>query len=173
MTIDDTTLVPAKTLGDMLGLTAWRVQQLVAEGVMTRSGKGKFPLLANIKAYVTWLKDDQRKATKSAAASEFQQERAEEVRLRNADRRKRMIEEAEAEVIRVIDEIAGPLRSDLMALPAQVTDDLALRRKIEERVDGAFGAASKRAGIAANRIQEHGSASKIAPRRATGGVRGR
>ncbi|ACI92706.1 hypothetical protein OCAR_5575 [Afipia carboxidovorans OM5] len=158
MAVDEATTVSAKVLGSMLGLSAMRVQQLVADGVMSREAKGKFPLVANVAAYVAWLKDDQRRSVKSAAASEFQQERAEEVRLRNADRKKVMIEQAQQEAIRVIDEIAGPLRSDLMAIPAQVTDDLALRRKIEERVDGAFGAASKRAFAAAKRVPTAGNA---------------
>lgn len=157
MTIDAKTEVPAASLGLVIGVSRKRVEQLASTAVIPKTGKGRFPLVEGIRAYVGWLQNSQRQAARSAAGSAVLIARAEEIRLRNADRKRQMVEQAQHEAIRVIDEIAGPLRSDIMAIPAQVTDDLALRRKIEDQFDEAFGAASKRASKAATLLRTMGA----------------
>jgi len=153
MTIDEKTEVPASVLGSALGLSRKRVEQLTNEGVIPRAAKGRFPLLAGIAGYVSWLKADQRQANKSAAANRLHEERAEEVRVRTLERKKTLQIEAQREALHVIDEFAGQLRADLMAIPARVSDDLALRRSIEDKIDAAFGEASKRAAAAADLVE--------------------
>ena len=43
-------------MGDILGLTARRVTQLVAEGVIPRTGGANIPSLASIAGYLKWFK---------------------------------------------------------------------------------------------------------------------
>lgn len=151
-------LISTETAAKLLMISIEWVRRLTREGAIKKVGKDQYRVVDVVQGYITYLRDENRKTSKSAAASRVQDERAEEIRLRNAERKGTLIEQAQAEAVRVIDEIAGPLRSDLMAIPAQVTKDLALRRKIEERIDGAFGAASKRADAAATRIRSAGAA---------------
>jgi hypothetical protein len=152
MKIDEKTEVPASVLAKALGVSRMRVEQLAAEGVIKRLAKGRFLLLASVAGYVAWLKDEQRQAAKSAAAGKVQDQRAEEIALRIAERRQTHLIEAQAEAVAIIDEFAGQLRSDIMAIPARVTADIGLRRRIEDQIDEAFGAAGERAGAAASRV---------------------
>lgn len=162
-------LISTETAAKLLMISIEWVRRLTREGAIRKVGKDQYRVVDVVQGYITYLRDEARKTSKSAAASRIQDERAEEIRLRNAERKRTLIEQAQAEVIRVVDEIAGPLRSDLMAIPAQVTKDLKLRRVIEERIDGAFGAASKRAVSAAASVAEAGTAlgatRKAKPRR--------
>lgn len=149
MSVDQKTEVTATVLGKALGLSRKRVEQLAAENVVPRSGKGRFPLLAGVAGYVSWLRAEDRQSSKSAAASRLQDQRSEEIELRLIEKRKTLVEQAKAEAFAVIDDFAGALRTDLLTIPSQVTKDIALRRQIEKRIDAAFGASSRRAAMAA------------------------
>lgn len=149
--IDEKTEVSATVLGLAIGVTRKRVEQLAADGVIARLGKGRFPLLAGVAGYIEWLKSDQRNASKSAAASRINDARAAEIEQRTSERKKRLKIEASEHALAVIDEFGGPLKADLMSMPARWTADIALRRRIEDDVDAAFGAAGKRALAEANK----------------------
>ncbi len=79
------------------------------------------------------LRDEERRSSKSAAASAVQQARAEEINLRVAKERSKLIETDEVED--AISDILGQLRAGFDGLPASVTRDAALRDKIEQKVN--------------------------------------
>lgn len=47
--------VPVRRLASMLGLTERRVQQLADEGILPKSGRGRYPLDAAVLAYVRYV----------------------------------------------------------------------------------------------------------------------
>lgn len=145
--------VSASAVGTHLDLTRQRVGQLADEGVFARLDDGSFKLDACRVAYIRWLRSDDRRVAKTATNSRINDARAAEIELRTAEREKRIVAEAQAHGIAIIEEFGGQLRSDLMAIPARVTADIAMRRRIEEQIEEAFGASSDRAKAEAARAQ--------------------
>jgi hypothetical protein len=143
----------AAALGKHLDLSKQRVAQLAAEGVLTKLGDGSYEVDACRLAYIRWLRADDRRSSRILAASKVQDARAEEIALRVEGRKQSHVIEAQQAAVAVIDEFAGQLRADLMAIPARVTADLALRQKIEGQIDEAFGAAGERAAAAASLVE--------------------
>ena len=136
------------------------VLKLKRAGVIEVIGQGRYRLRECLTRIDEHRSAEERRTTKSAGESRLKDKRAEEIDMRLEERSGALIAEARAEALAIVDEFAGPLRSDLMSIPARVTKDLTLRRQIETEIDDAFGAASKRVGGAADGAG--------APRRAMG-----
>jgi phage terminase Nu1 subunit (DNA packaging protein) len=132
----------AATLTKYLDLSYRRIQQLLKEGVLPRRSDGDFNLIPCCVAYVRYLRDEGRRVTKSAAASRTQELRAQEIELRLAREKGKLIEFADVEL--VIAEIVGTLHSELIGLPASCTRDLTLRNTIEEKTNDAIGRCRRR-----------------------------
>lgn len=145
------------------GVSDETILKHVKDGVIRRHGRGRYRLREALQARARFLADEQRQASKSAGESRLKDKRAEEIDMRLEERSGALVAEARAEALAIIDEFAGPLRSDLMSIPARVTKDLALRRQIESEIDVAFGAAAKRAASAAGGDGEAGDALGATP----------
>lgn len=91
---------------------------------------------AAVQGYIRWLKDEERRTSKTASASAVQEERAREIRLRNAKEEGRLIELAEAEA--VFADILGTFRSALSGVSAAATRDLTLRHSIDAAINHAL-----------------------------------
>ena len=125
--------VDSENVGEILGLTGRRVRQLTEEGVMAKNGRGKYPVLASIKAYIKWLQAAQQRNAPSDAREAVLHERARSLRLQNDEREHRLVDTEE--VLAVLDEIVGTYRTELDGLPARLTRDLEDRKHIAEVVD--------------------------------------
>jgi phage terminase Nu1 subunit (DNA packaging protein) len=123
----------ATAVGSHLDLSRQRVGQLADEGVFSRNANGLYDLDNCRLAYIRWIRDDQRRTTKSASTSRVQDARAREIELRMARDAHRLIETDEA--IAVCDEIVGTYKAELAGLPARVTRDMGLRQTIETEID--------------------------------------
>ena len=134
------------------------IQELVKQGFIPKAERGRYTVLGVVHGRIKSLQDDQNRSSKSASASRVQDARAEEIKLRLDEKRGTLLQAGQAEAINVIDEFAGGLKSDLLAIPARVTADLALRRRIEDGIDHAFADAGKRAIAAADRVATAGAA---------------
>lgn len=145
MKIDAKTEVSATVLGQVIGVSRKRVEQLAGERVIPRLAKGRFPLLAGVAGYIVWLKSDQRQAVKSASAGRIQDARAAEIELRMSDRQRVLHLAAQDHSVAVIDTVLGPMRSELQSVPARVTKDLALRQRLESELNGVLDSAADRA----------------------------
>lgn len=138
--------------GKLIGKSIQHVRNLVRDGFIPEPADGGY-LASDVASGALRARDDEdRRSSKSAAASRIHDARAAEIEQRTAERKKLHMIEAQSEAVAVIDEFAGQLRSDIMAIPARVTADVVMRRRIEEQVDEAFGAAGKRAAAAAGRV---------------------
>ena len=82
-----------------------------------------------VQGYIKFLKDEERRWSKSEVASRVQEARASEIEQRTARDGKTLIHRDE--LFAVVDEILGGLKSDLYGLPARVTRDMEQRRQIE------------------------------------------
>jgi len=109
-----------------------RVRQLAKAGWIAQEGTRsdrRYRLLDVVQGYIRFRDDEDRRTSKMAAHSRIQDARSREVELKNAQREGRLIDFEE--VLAVLEELMGMLRSQLSGLPARVTRDLQFRRTIE------------------------------------------
>src|SRR5262245_2013878 len=89
-------LIPRGQLALLLMITGERVRQLQKLGAIPPSVKGNIPLVGAVQGYITWLKDEERRTSKSASASRVQDARAHEIEMRTAEKKRELIPVTEA-----------------------------------------------------------------------------
>jgi hypothetical protein len=110
-----------------------RIRQLVKDGYIPKPAKNSYPLVGVVQGYIRFLRDEDRRSSKTAAESGLKAARQKEVELRIAERSRDLIDVREHSDI--VDEMAGMFVAGLSALPARVTKDMAMRREIEAGCD--------------------------------------
>lgn len=130
------TVVNLATIARLLMLTPRRVQQLCSEGWLPDVGRGEYPIDQCVWGYLKFLKDSERRSSKSAAATKLQSARLREIELRIAVEENRLIDIEDVQA--VIGEAFGILRSVMAGVPAASTRDISLRREIEKHLNGAI-----------------------------------
>ena len=108
----------AATVGQILGLTSRRVTQLVADGVIKRSTRGKYSVAAAVAGYIKWLQAAQQRNAPSEARERLIEARARSIELQNEEREHRLIDTDEA--IAALDEFVGIFSTELDGLPADL-----------------------------------------------------
>jgi hypothetical protein len=137
------------TLAKCWGLTNTRISQFVAEGWLKISGrKAHFDWFEANQAYVRYLRDEDRKTSKSASDSRMRDAKAREIEVRTNQRLSRLVPLDAYE--EMIDSISGVVRSEFAGMAAACTRDLTMRRIIEREVNARL-----------RRIAEHAMAQAI------------
>lgn len=129
----DAGTITTEVAARLIMVSAERVRQLTKQGHIARMGRDRYRVVDVVQGYIGYLKDEQRRTSKSASASRVQDARAREIELRTAREEHRLIETDEA--IGVCDELVGAYKVELAGLPARLTRDIDLRRKIEVECD--------------------------------------
>lgn len=148
--------IDVQTAAKLLMISDERVRQLVKMGYIERAEKGRYLLVACVQGYIRFLKDEERRSSKTAASSRKDDARTREIELRIAEREHRLVDVEESEAI--VSEIIGMIRSGLAGLPARVTRDVALRRKLKSEIDGLLSKCAARADEAAASVRASGVA---------------
>lgn len=130
------TLISTAQAAALLELTPERVRQLVKSGHIEKRAKDQVPLVSAVRGYIRFLKDGERRSSKTASASRLHDEKTREVALRNAEREKRLIDVVEHREL--FAECFGVLRTALSGMSARLTRDMTFRRKIETEIDDAL-----------------------------------
>jgi len=120
---------------------AW-VRELSRAGHITKTGRDRFELVASVHGCLDYIRDEQRRSTKSASASRVQDARAREIQLRVAEREGRLVDLVEHQDLFV--EVFGALKAGLAGVPAEVTADRAMRGKIEAAINHVLQHAAER-----------------------------
>lgn len=139
---------------EITGLTKQWLNRLNRDGYVLKSARGRYLLANVVQGYVRFLKDEDRRTSKSASASRVQDARAAEIEFRIAREKGQLIETAEA--IAFVDEALGLLKSEFDGMPARLTRDVEFRRKIETQIDDVFRRAADRAKQAADALASGG-----------------
>ncbi|AWN36524.1 hypothetical protein [Methylobacterium radiodurans] len=156
--------VSGPELATILDLTDRQIRSLADQGVVTKLDHGRYALAGSVQGYVSYkVRTEVARVTKDPGEARVRDLRADEIAMRLEERSRALINEARAEALGIVEEICGPLRSDLMSIPARVTKDLALRKVIETQIDGAFGVAAKRAAVAAADARAGSGAAETSP----------
>lgn len=141
-------LITIEVAARLLMLTPQRVNQLVSAGYIQRPKRGFTTIVSAVQGYIRFLKDEDRKNTKSHAASEAVKARADEINLRIAERRRDLIPQEDANL--ALDIVVGEVNKQFTGLPARITRDLRLRREIEAKLNEAKGKIAE--ALAAGRV---------------------
>jgi hypothetical protein len=137
-------LIPIGQAARLLMISEERIRQLVKQGYVPKPEKRGFvQLVGAVQGYLRYLKDDERRSTKSAADSRVRDARALEIELRIAERSRELIPVEDA--LNDMVELAGMVRSELAGLPARLTRIVAERQKVETEIDGILSRLSQRA----------------------------
>jgi hypothetical protein len=129
-------------ISKLLMLTPQRVRQLVNDGWIVQASRNVYSVAAAVQGYIKFLKDEERRTSKSAATSRLHDVRTREVELRMAREENRLVDIEDVTI--AVGEIVGGFRSELAGLQAACTRDLALRRVIEKHLHGAIDRCRKR-----------------------------
>jgi phage terminase Nu1 subunit (DNA packaging protein) len=117
---------------------------LAKDGVLPAPlGRGRFLVADSVRAYVKFLRDENRRTSKTAASSRVAEARAREIELRTARASGEVVDVAEA--FATLDEIVGVVVAGLSSLPARVSRDPLVRQKIELEVDAISNAMAEEA----------------------------
>ena len=131
---DNAMLTDSATLQRCWGLAASRISQFVAEGWLRATGrKGQYNWFEANQSYVRWLRDQDRKTSKSASDSRMRDAKAHEIEIRTQQRLSRLVPLDVYD--EMIDSFAGVVRSEFAGLAATATRDLTMRRIIEREVN--------------------------------------
>lgn len=128
-------LISFEVAGRLLMIGPERVRQLIKAGYIQRPKPGYTTVVSAVQGYIRFLKDEDRKNTKSHAASEAVKARADEINLRIAERRRDLIPQEDANL--ALDIVVGEVNKQFTGLPARITRDLRLRRDIEAKLNEA------------------------------------
>jgi len=140
----------------LLMLSDERVRQLTKSGYVPTLAQGRYNLVAVVQGYIKYLKDDERRSSRSVADNRVRDARAAEIERRMAreDRDIIMLDEAMA----AYDFATGLYLTSISGLPARMTRNASERRRLEAICDGdrqrladrfAEGASALRSGEAA------------------------
>lgn len=159
--MSDGNFLSAEVAAALIRVTPRRLQQLVAEGWIKKEGRGQYTIRGVVHGYLDFRDSEDRRTAKSASASRVQDARAQEIEIRMAERKRELIPIQEATA--ALDHVVGTIRSEMTALPAMVTRDITLRRKIEEELDGALSRVAAALRTSADALEAGGDVFAAAP----------
>lgn len=117
----------------LLMISDERVRQLTKAGFVPRAARGRYNLVALVQGYIRFLKDDERRSSKSAADSRVRDARAAEIERRMAREDRKII--ALDEAMAAFDHATGLYLQSLSGLPARMTRNASERRRLEAICD--------------------------------------
>ncbi len=126
------TEIGVKVLGEFLDLTERRIQQLVNEGVLPRSGHGTYPFKKAVAAFYG-AKLEAEKAHTESSADRLRDERAREIQVKTAVRERELIPLPEA--VEHVEGMVGDLLTSISGLPARLTRNPRERQRFEAICD--------------------------------------
>lgn len=137
-----TNLVTLEVAAQLIMVTPRWIQKLAKDGWIPKAERGRYSLIGVVQGYINFLKDETRRAPKSAAESRVRDARAREIELRVARQQADLIPYAEH--MAILDEILGHIRAALEGAPAQITHDLEVRTELGRVIHGCLEKASQR-----------------------------
>jgi phage terminase Nu1 subunit (DNA packaging protein) len=144
-------------LCQILGVSERWVQQLESQGVIKKSARGRYPLAASVQAYTKFKVESEvaRAAPVETSAGErVKAERARKLKLENDEKEARLVDTRDA--LAAIDAIVGSLKAGFAGVPARVTDDVALRRRIADANEAVLRDLAKRSREASAALRSGG-----------------
>jgi phage terminase Nu1 subunit (DNA packaging protein) len=119
---------------ELFGVGARRLQQMVAEGVIPKTSRGRYRLVPTVQGVVRGLRNEIHRASRNQAANRVAEARARQIELRVAREAGELCQTSEA--LEFVDDVLGTMKADLLGFPAQMSGrDRDLQDRIEAGVD--------------------------------------
>lgn len=144
--------VSAGQMAEILGITPRWLRKLATEGVLQRVGRGQYPLIESVQAYVEHRADEGARKSQSTAAEDLRSQRAREIAMRIAKQERELITMEQAE--QVTTDMCGCFLAVLGGLPAQISRDVAERQRVETIIREAQGRLSDELGRHAEELRK-------------------
>lgn len=128
--------IPTETAAKLLMVTPEWVRRLTHDGWIKKVAKDQYRIVDVVQGYIGFLKDEQRRSSKSAEAARVANARAVEIEMRTARDAGQLY--AAEDVEAAFADILGTYRAELSGVPAASTRDLSLRVTIEKHLNGAI-----------------------------------
>ena len=120
--------VPVSTLAKLFNLTSVRVQQLAADGIIQKSGRGQYDLWPSVRAYIAYLQERKVNQWDSDTADPTElkkqqlrrtKEEADKLELANARTRGELVEVSKFK--RLGEQVMSGIKTKILNMP--LTDD--------------------------------------------------
>lgn len=148
--------VTSVQLAKLLLLSRSRIFQIEKLGYIARLDNDRWPLVASVQGYIRFLRDEDRRSTRSASESRLKDAKVADLEEKAAIRRREYI--PYEEVRTAIDFLAATSRSAIVGLSARVTRDRHMRELIERATDEVLALIADRCAEAANALKKDGGA---------------
>ena len=155
---DDDRQVQSLTVGQvakMLDVTPRFVQILVKDGFIRQEKRGEYRVLDVVRGLKAYYEDRLDQASKKSAANRASDARTRQIEQQMEIRTRTLV--PRSDFYRAQDFVIAQHRSEISGLPARVTRDVPLRRKIEEEIDRIFARTAERIERAAHALEEGGA----------------
>lgn len=129
-------------VANLLMVTDQWIRDLSKRGYVPKPSGGRVSLVGVVQGYINWLKDEERRTSKTASQSAVAAARAREIQIRTAKDEGALIDIEDVES--AFAEILGAFRSELAGVAAGSTRDLALREAINGKLNDAIARARSR-----------------------------
>lgn len=138
---DDPGVITTAQAAKLLGVSEMWIGKLHKMEYVPKVGRGKWSLVAVVQGYIRFLKDEDRRSSKSASHSRMTDIKAERLEMQMRAERRELVPLDDTRL--VLDTAAGLMQSSLMAVPAKYTRDVAERRRLEGLIADALGDIAK------------------------------
>jgi len=135
--IDEEDAVSTKTFAQTIGVTVRRVQQMIQDGTVKTSGKGRLPLFDNVQRYVSFMTgnmmtEEERKIEKGrrTAETKLKVAKAERAMLELNELKGKMHRSEDVEAL--TQDMCDTIRNTLLGLPGRLATEVAVCDNPEE-----------------------------------------
>ena len=133
-----TTDVAAK----LLMVTPEWVRRLTKDGWITKTERGRYRVVDVVQGYIRFLKDEARRATRTAAHNRLQEIRTRKEELAVAQTERELVSLVEA--MTLVDEVAGAVVARVNAIPTRFTRNIEQRAALQREIDEALAEVADR-----------------------------
>jgi hypothetical protein len=126
----------------LLLVTPEWVRRLTKDGWIAKTDRGRYRVVDVVQGYIRFLKDEARRATKTASHNRLQEIRARKEELAVAQTERELVPLAEA--MTLVDEVCGAVVARVNAIPARFTRNIEQRAALQREVDEALAEVADR-----------------------------
>lgn len=109
------------------------VGKLVKMGYIERVGRGRYNLVNVVQGYIRFLKDEDRRSSKSAAAARSKDVKTEFIEMQMKEKRRELVPMADA--MEILDGSAAVVRSSIMSISSKYTRNKVERARLNEIIE--------------------------------------
>jgi len=126
----------------LLMVTPEWIRRLSKDGWVAKTERGRYRVVDVVQGYIRFLKDEARRATKTAAHNRLQEIHARKEELVVAQTERELVPLVEA--MTLVDEVAGAVVAQVNAIPARFTRNIEQRAALQREVDEALAEVADR-----------------------------